>query len=343
MEQQLVLQTLPEGEAPSPFLAGTQIQYAWDSTSLESLKRCARLYQYVMIDGWQPKGEAIHLRFGIEYHQALHDYETYKALSLNHDECVQTTVKDLLVRMKDWDPSPHTKSEEKKSKKNLLRTVVWYLDKFENDPAKTVIFENGRPAIEVSFRFELDWGPRGIEPHEIQDGKIIKWDKELLPSQPYLLSGHLDRIVDFQGALFVMDRKTSVYSLTSYYFDQYHPHNQMSLYSLAGKVVLESPVKGVIIDAAHIAEDYSEFGRGVTYRTPDQIDEWLQDLRYWLGEAEKYATQSYWPMNDTACDKYGGCKFKSICQKSPAARETFLRSEFTQLEEKDRWNPLKPR
>lgn len=333
---QLELKELPVGDAPSPFLPGTQIQYAWDSTSLESLKRCARLYQYVMIEGWQPKGEAIHLRFGIEYHQALHDYETYKALDLNHDECVHTTVKDLLIRMKDWDPNPRTASEEKKSKKNLLRTVVWYLDKFENDPAKTVIFENGRPAIEVSFRFELDWGPgpfNGNFSNEL--GEVT--------SQPYLLSGHLDRIVDFQGALFVMDRKTSVYALTSYYFDQYHPHNQMSLYSLAGKVVLESPVKGVIIDAAHIAEDYSEFGRGVTYRTPDQIDEWLQDLHYWLGEAEKYATQGYWPMNDTACDKYGGCKFKSICQKSPAARETFLRSEFVQLPQEERWNPLKPR
>ena len=338
MEQQLVLQTQesPEGEAPSPFLPDTYIQYAWDSTSLELLKRCARLYQYVIVKGYESKGEAIHLRFGIEVHQALHDYETYKALGLNHDEAVHATVKELLVRIYKWDPNPHTASEEKKSKKNLLRTVVWYLDKFENDPAKTVIFDNGRPAIEVSFRFELDWGPQSAIRWEEGEGSVVG-------SQPYLLSGHLDRIVDFQGGLFVMDRKTSTYALTSYYFDQFHPHNQMTLYSLAGKVVLESPIKGVIIDAMHIGEDETTFARGVTYRTPDQVDEWLKDLHYWFGQAEIFATQGYWPMNDTACDKYGGCKFKSICQKSPAARKTFLRNEFTQLPPENRWNPLKPR
>ena len=48
-------------------------------------------------------------------------------------------------------------------------------------------------------------------------------------------------------------------------------------------------------------------------------------------------------MNDTACDKFGGCKFRSICSKSPQVREQFLRSDFVKLEEKDQWNPLKSR
>src|SRR5215469_1050373 len=70
----------------SPFLPNSNIQYAWDSTSIGYLKRCPRLYQYIMIDGWMPKGEVIHLRFGIEYHQALHDYEKCKAEGQDHDE-----------------------------------------------------------------------------------------------------------------------------------------------------------------------------------------------------------------------------------------------------------------
>lgn len=371
MVTEAVLSSSPAPEVRSPFLTGTNIQFAWDSTSLELLKRCPRLYQYVMIEGWQPRGEAIHLRFGIEYHQALHDYEVYKSLDLNHDEAVHATVKELLIRIRDWDPNPHTESEEKKSKKNLLRTVVWYLEKFKDDAAKTVMLQapvcptcdgsgfstSGtgygdvcgtcggqkftgppKPAIEVSFRFELDWGPEeGLKIEPVEDGVRIA------SSQPYLLSGHLDRVVNYLGGLFVMDRKTSVYSLTTYYFNQYHPHNQMSLYTLAGKVVLESPIRGVIIDAAHVHEDYSDFQRGVTYRTQDQIDEWLDDLRYWLSEAERYATEGRWPMNDTACDKYGGCKFREICQKSPKARPTFLKNDFTQLPQEERWNPLKPR
>lgn len=50
----------------SPFLPGTKIQYAWDSTSIGYLKTCPRLYQYTIIEGWQSKGESLHLRFGSE-------------------------------------------------------------------------------------------------------------------------------------------------------------------------------------------------------------------------------------------------------------------------------------
>ena len=59
----------------SPFIPGTYIQFAWDATSLEPLKRCPRLYQYTMIDGWRPRDENVHLRFGAEFHTALHNYE----------------------------------------------------------------------------------------------------------------------------------------------------------------------------------------------------------------------------------------------------------------------------
>ena len=77
--------------------------------------------------------------------------------------------------------------------------------------------------------------------------------------------------------------------------------------------------------------------------TQDQLDEWVGNLEYWLAQAESYATANYWPMNDTACDKFGGCRFRGICSKSPQVRETFLKAEFEQLAPEDRWNPIKPR
>lgn len=55
----------------SPFIDGTKVQYAWDSTSLGWLKECPRKYQYHMLEGWSGRGESIHLEFGILYHGAL--------------------------------------------------------------------------------------------------------------------------------------------------------------------------------------------------------------------------------------------------------------------------------
>jgi len=117
----------------------------------------------------------------------------------------------------------------------------------------------------------------------------------------------------------------------------------MSLYTIAAKVVLDAPVRGVIIDAAQVKEEWSRFGRGFTFRTPDQLEEWLSDLRYWLTLAEQYAVAGNWPQNDTACDKFGGCRFRDICSKSPSVRERFLEGNFIKLEEDQRWNPLKAR
>jgi len=140
-----------------------------------------------------------------------------------------------------------------------------------------------------------------------------------------------------------MDRKTTGSTPSPYYFNQFEPNNQMTLYSLASQIVMSSPVRGVIIDAAQIAEGFSRFTRGFTYRTQDQLDEWLTDLKFWFAKAEDYAAEGYWPMNDTACDKFGGCRFREVCSKSPSVREQFLKSNFTKQEEGERWNPLKPR
>ena len=62
-DQELNENHLTKGSA-DPFLPGTYVQWAWDSTCLGLIKTCPRLYQYTMIDGYVAKGESIHLRFG---------------------------------------------------------------------------------------------------------------------------------------------------------------------------------------------------------------------------------------------------------------------------------------
>lgn len=337
-------------ETQSPFLPGTKIQYAWDSTSLGYLKGCPRLYYYTMIEGWQPRGEGIHLRFGIEYHTALQDYDIYRySYELTHDEALRQVVRELLIRTVDFNPSEdqYGSAAKYKSRQNLIRTVIWYLEKYpsEKDNHKTYIMEDGRPAVELSFRLELEWGPK--EPEYRSDGAIDRWIQGV---QPYLLTGHLDRVASFGDDLYFLDHKTTKSQPGDFYFTQYDPDNQMTLYSLAAKVVLNTPVKGGIIDVAQIMVDASRFQRGFTFRSEDRIQEWLVDLKYKLEENEKYAADNYWPKNDRYCNSYRseatstiGCPFREVCQKSPRMREPFLRSKFNKLEERDRWNPLKPR
>lgn len=310
-------------DTPSPFIKGTKVQYAVDSTSLGYLKTCAQLYKYVIIDGWVPKDESIHLYFGDEYHKSQQEYEIFKAQGQDHETALRNVVRNLLTRTHGWDTDPDTRAGKYKNRNSLVRTVIWRLDKFKDDNLETYILADGSPAVELSFRFELDWGP--------------------IPGRPYILCGHLDRVVSIGGNLFVMDYKTTTSTPGPYYFNQFEPNNQMSLYTLASKIVLEATVKGVMIEAAQLLVHTSHFERGFTFRTEEQLAEWLTDLKYHLAIAKGYAESGYWPKNDTACDKYGGCQFRGICSKSPSQREIYLKSNFTKLEEGERWNPLKPR
>lgn len=343
----------------SPFLPGTKIQFALDSTSLGYMKTCPRLYQYIMLDGWSPKDESVHLRFGSEYHQAIQEYDIARAEGENHEASIREAIRNLLERTRDWNVDETTKAGNYKNRGTLLQLVVDYFDHFKDDPAQTFILENGRPAVELSFKFELDWGPKAVQPSLMQAVEKGRKDKEtelerslnvgegfsvnLLP-QPYLLCGHLDRVVTFNDHLFVLDHKTTTTSPGPYFFNQFEPNNQMTLYTLASQIIIDSPVKGVIVEAAQILLDKpNRFVRGFTYRTQDQLDEWVSDLAYTLQMAENYAEIGHWPQNDTACDKFGGCRFREVCSKSPHVRETYLRADFVKLEPELRWNPLRAR
>lgn len=312
-------------ESPSPFLLGTHVQYAWDSTSLGWLKECPRKYQYSMIERWRSRGNSVHLDFGLFYHDALESYDKWRAEGLDHEAAVSETVRKCLtltwVLGENGEAGPWV-SDHVKSRETLVRSVIWYLEEFgDDDAAETVLLSNGKPAVELSFRLEMDWGPVSES------------------ARPYVLSGHLDRVVRFNDAYYVMDRKTSSTTISGHYFDGFSPDNQMSLYSFASRVIYQTPVRGVIIDAVQIAVGFSRFTRGFTFRTEAQIEEWLADTKVWLALAETYAAAGHWPMNDKSCGNYGGCVFRKVCSKSPEVRQRFLETDFHKVE----WNPLKPR
>src|SRR5437763_745948 len=93
-----------ETPGPSPFLPGTVVHYAIDSTSLGLFKRCARLYQSPIIDRWHTRGESLDLRFGLEFHQAMQDYAKSRAAGITHDDSVFDVINELGFRVDEWRP-----------------------------------------------------------------------------------------------------------------------------------------------------------------------------------------------------------------------------------------------
>lgn len=296
---------------------------AWDSTMLGLLKECPRKFQYIILEGWQSSGFAAHLEFGIAYHKALETYDKVRAKGAGHveaqvamvDFCLNYGTRDEHDRFVPYDAN--FTREPAKTRETLLRSVVWYSEHFKDDNAKTMILGNGEPAVELSFKVELEL----LTP----DGK------------PYLLCGHLDRVVVADNHNYISDRKTTKSAITGRYWSQFTPNNQMSLYYLAGQLVLNKPIRGLIVDAAEMGVNYTRFQRHTIMRTPGQQEEWLRDTYMWITMAAQFATDGHWPMNDKSCGNYGGCPFQPICGKDPKVRSSFLKHEGYH---KRTWNPL---
>jgi len=288
-----------------------KLQFAWDNTSLSALKKCPRLYQLEIVEGWQQRGTAIALTFGIHYHKALELAEKAKIEEgMSHDDAVRIAARYCLEQSFEGDSN--------RNRETLVRSVVWYLDHFKDAPIRPLVLDDGRPALELSFRVELDY--------------------EFSTGDAALYCGHLDRAGYFGDTLYIADHKTTTKTINSWYFDGYSPDNQMTGYTFGAKATLRQPVQGVIIDAAQIMVEGTRFARGIVHRTPAQLDEWYRDTLFYLRLANTYAQADYWPMNTSACYN---CRMRPVCSRDPSVREFVLRDGY---EKRDRpWDPLEVR
>jgi hypothetical protein len=311
-------------QAPSQF--STQVpgwQTAWDSTSLGLLKECPRKYYYQMILGYQPRGLSIHLFFGLCYHSALEHYDHARAAGQDHEAATLAAVRRALtqtwIEQEDGSMGPWESGDSYKNRYTLVRSVVWHCDHFRNLPFRTVILHNNKPAVEYSFRFEA---------MEIAGESI-------------LLCGHMDALVEQQqtGIRYVKDHKTTKNALDAKFFKGFTPHNQFTLYTIAGGVVLGDKCEGVLVSGAQIAVGFTRFQLQPVARPQAILEEWLRDTQYHVAQARHFAETDHWPLNDKACGNYGGCAFQSICKVSPSHRKAHLDADFA----KWHWNPLEVR
>jgi hypothetical protein len=296
------------------------LQVAWDSTSMGALKTCPRLYYYSVVLGFEPRDRSVHLTFGLLYHAALERYDHARAQGLDHEEGTRTAVRYAMWET--WDAAkgrPWDSGDSYKNRYTLVRTIVWYLAKFEHDPMRTHILANGKPAVELSFRVELDYAR--------PDG------------DPYLLCGHLDKLAWLGDDLYIADKKTTKSELGDRYFSSYNPDNQFSTYTFGSQIAYNQTVKGLIVDAARVLVNSSEFMRAPVMRPLGSLEEWYKDFGIYLKHAEEYAAAKHWPMNDKACGNYGGCPFRGICSKAPSVKEEWLQVSYNRRT----WDPLKVR
>jgi hypothetical protein len=310
-------------EKPLSAFDPSGVQLAWDSTSLQALKKCPRYYYYSILEGWQPKGERVHLKFGTLFHRGMEilDHMRVGKEGLEEDDLItvlRTVMKEAGDVGEDGKWKPWELSNEKKNLESLVRALVWYFDHYRDDAFKVMKLANGKAAVELSFRMHLP----------------VEFAGEAL-----LYCGHLDSLGQYAESTYFLDRKTTGSGLNLTYFAQFSPNIQMTGYTLASEVCFDVKALGGIVDAMQVGAGFVRFGRHPVTRTKAQVDEWLVGTQYSVGETLKFHEAKTWPMTETSCGNYGGCDFLPICSKDPSSRERFLAANY----ERRVWDPLVPR
>jgi len=310
--------------APNPsFIPGTKLQFAWDSVSLGALMKCARFYQLSIVEGWEPRAKSADLQFGLWLHGARERFYHFRASGESFESAQALALLWLFEETFDRELSrPWFSDHPEKNRFTLIRTFVWYTEHWRNDPLETVILSNGKPAVELSFKFDTGYK------YENADWSIS--------SQPILYCGHIDRLVDFNDTRFVSDLKSTKSTLSPNYFSGFSPDAQLDGYAYAAKIVFGIETSGILLDAAQVVQTFSDFHRHPVPRDNAQLFEWHEDLGWWFSQAREHALASHWPMNKKACFL---CHFRKVCAMTPGAREQWLKADFV----KRQWNPLEAR
>src|SRR5579885_235164 len=312
----------------SPVLPTLQLYI--DATSLTALKTCPEYYNNRIRLGYVTQARATNpdLFWGGEFHAACELYDHLRVQGLSHDKAVLKTVKHLFIRTWDFETNrPWVSEKPAKTRYTLIRAVVWYLEQFKDDPLETIILHNGKPAVELSFRFSTEI-------------------KTISTNETFIACGHLDRCVKFHGKIYITDKKTSSFELDDKFFALFNPDVQMGLYAIAGAIVFDTEIDGLIIDGVQCLVTGNRYRREFIQLTQAQREQYLEDLRFWLQVLEHLALNEYknpnkpWPKNETQCFKYNRlCEFHRVCSEDPAHRMRLLETYYT----KQPWNPREVR
>lgn len=311
----------------NPFL-----QLTWDSTSLKLFLECPQKYHLTMHEGWTTSGQNIHFWFGGLVHSSIEVFEHSKAQGADFDDSLDAMTQFMMTEIAK--PDIPVDEQGYKTGPNLVRTMIWYQLQYRNDPYQTVILANGRPAVELSFQYDLGYGP--------EDG--------------FVYAGHIDRLARYRDAekVSIIDHKSTKLSLSSRIAEGYANDLQFTGYQIGVEVTYPEPCDGVEINSLSVQKTLSNFARFKTWRPEEIRTEFLDELRGTLERAEEYAALAWayageipsmvpaaYPHNRTACTNYGGCHFASICSKAPSLRAPFLETNFSRRT--DLWDPAKAR
>ena len=287
--------------------------HTFDSTMLGTFRSCPQKMFRTYVEHWKPKSESVHLVAGGAFAKGI---EVARKVFYEKKQSEQTAIGEgiqaLLLAYGDFDPP----ADSAKSPTRMAGALEFYFENYplEQASAVPVKFGNGKLAIEFSF----------AEPLSINHP---------VTGDPILYTGRADMIAEFCGGIYAVDEKTTS-SLGASWGKQWEMRSQFTGYQwAANKTGLN--VQGTLVRGVSILKTKYDHLQHVTYRSPYEVDRWLDQVHRDIKRAIGMWKDGYWDFSlDHACAEYGGCSMVSVCKS--ATPEDWLPMYF----ERKVWDPL---
>ncbi len=183
------------------------------------------------------------------------------------------------------------------------------------------------------------------EKYRDQPFKVLSCEREFtvdLPNKNKLI-GRIDKIIEWDGAVWVMDHKTTS-QLGPQFMYMHTPNLQFSGYVYAAQQLGYGKCVGVLVDAILVAKGLFEAKsrdkltpllRDFAYRSPADIKEYLDVATALTSEIHINEETEDWVPNWGSCSDYGECAYRKICKEPGEFRQRIIDSEF----KVEHWDP----
>lgn len=285
-----------------------------DSTILAAYTACPRRFQLAHVQRYgSPGGKSIHLIAGAAYAKGLEVARLAYANDESEGRCLLLGTAALIREYGD-PPSSHGTA---KTLDRMVGALEFYFDRYplSSDSARIARIA-GVPAVEWSFALPLPF----LNPDT---------------NEPLLYAGRTDALVEFVGGLYGLDDKTTS-SLGESWARQWTLRGQFTGYAWAART-LGIRLKGLIVRGVSILKTKYDTAQAIVSQPDWKIDRWVEHRDIIISRMLADYASGMWDVNlSEACNEYGGCMFKQVCEVPPFQQEGFLSSSF----EENEWSPL---
>lgn len=279
-----------------------------DSSKIQTAMECWRKYFFEYVLGWQHIQPNVHLIFGEAWHEAL----AMLYLSDFSINSVKAAYYDgFLPCYRESFDEEDDEANMPKAPTRAFLALAAYANRYEKDDREYKILEHdGTPMVEIggtvnlsddrTIAFRMDTimtGPHGIISREHKTGSsVYLWDLQ-----------------------FYLSPQVGTYSHVLYCL---YPENEVRGVIVDGtifKKTKDDPKKDAKEPFRHF-----EFLSVPVYKSPDNMNQWLNTMLWWLDMVEwNFNTLAdcsaddkimrAFPMNPTGCTNWGGCDYHDFC------------------------------